>query len=510
MNFTIGTDHSTRLPPSNLDTLAELFDAISDLRTSVEADSQQIEAEWGLPIERAAFAPSAGNLADYLALRRRDLRSLQVSLMPWGLSSLGRLESRVMPTLDAVVRTLAELTGQAGASLPQRPSAGSFFEGDMLLERNTDEVFGPPPQGRRERIMATLPTEAATDYELVRDLVGRGADSLRINCAHDDQDRWAAMIANGRKAATELGHQIRIDMDLAGQKPRIEEVMAPERRLVAGDRLLLTSAELMAAAAVEFQARCSPSSIVGELEVEVEVSIDDGKVASVVESRGDDWAVLRVTRAPQKGKALRAGLGLNFPGHLVNLPALTSNDLEDLVFVAANADIVGFSFVQSREDVAWLQEELRRHGKMPALMAKIETAQAVRNLPEIIVQAARHQPLAVMIARGDLAVNIGYLRLAEIQEELMWLSEAAHVPVVWATQVLERLVQKGVPSRAEVTDAAMSERAECVMLNKGPHVLDAVTLLDHLLHRMEKHQWKKVPMLRALHAWDQVQAPIDG
>lgn len=81
----------------------------------------------------------------------------------------------------------------------------------------------------------------------------------------------------------------------------------------------------------------------------------------------------------------------------------------------------------------------------------------------------------------------------------MWLSEAAHVPVVWATQVLERLVQKGVPSRAEVTDAAMSERAECVMLNKGPHVLDAVTLLDHLLHRMEKHQWKKVPMLRALH-----------
>jgi pyruvate kinase len=84
----------------------------------------------------------------------------------------------------------------------------------------------------------------------------------------------------------------------------------------------------------------------------------------------------------------------------------------------------------------------------------------------------------------------------------MWLSEAAHVPVVWATQVLERLVQKGVPSRAEVTDAAMSERAECVMLNKGPHILEAVTLLDTLLHRMEKHQWKKVPMLRALHAWD--------
>jgi pyruvate kinase len=193
----------------------------------------------------------------------------------------------------------------------------------------------------------------------------------------------------------------------------------------------------------------------------------------------------------------------------MRLPPLTSSDLDNLAFVAQNADIIGYSFVQSRDDVILLQEELRRHGRLPALMAKIETAEAVRNLPEIIMQAARHQPLAVMIARGDLAVNIGYLRLAEIQEELMWLSEAAHVPVVWATQVLERLVQKGVPSRAEVTDAAMSERAECVMLNKGPHVLDAVTLLDQLLHKMEKHQWKKVPMLRALRAWDRGPAATD-
>ncbi len=507
MDVAIATNQSSRLPPSNLDTLAELFDAVSQLRAAVEAESQQMTADWGQPIERGTFASSASNLADYLALRRRDLRSLQVSLVPWGISSLGRLESRVMPTLDAVVRTLSELVGrEVSPSLPKRPSANSFFEGDMLLERNTDEVFGPPPHGRRERIMATLPTEAGTNYELVRDLIRCGADCLRINCAHDDQEIWAAMIANGRRAAAELGHEIRIDMDLAGQKPRIDEVVTPERRLVSGDRLLLTSAELSAGMPAEFKARCTPSSIVSELEVEMEVSIDDGKVSSVVESRGDDWAILRVARAPQKGKVLRSGLGLNFPGRIMNLPALTPNDVEDLDFVAANADIVGYSFVQRRDDVALLQEELRRRGRLPALMAKIETAEAVRNLPDIIVQAARHQPLAVMIARGDLAVNIGYLRLAEIQEELMWLSEAAHVPVVWATQVLERLVQKGVPSRAEVTDAAMSERAECVMLNKGPHALDAITLLDQLLHRMEKHQWKKVPMLRDLHAWDHAPA----
>ncbi len=485
-------------------TLSDLLGAITELRAAASAEGRDISESWGRPIERGTFAASAENLAAYMALRHRDLRLLQVSLMPWGISSLGRMESRVMPTLDAVACTLAELVGRGDHPvLHRRPSAEEFFEGERLLDENTREVFGKSPHGRRERIMATLPSEAATDYELVRELVNRGADSFRINCAHDDADAWAKMIAHGRRAAVELHRELRIDMDLAGQKPRIEEVVAPDgRRLTTGDRLLLTSADLSASVPADFKARCSSDLVLRQLIVEGEVSIDDGKLSATVESRAADWAMLRVKRSPRKGKMLRAGLGLNFPGQAMNLPVLTAKDLEDLDFVAKNADIVGFSFVQRRDDVVLLQEELRRRGTLPALMAKIETAEAVRNLPEIIVQAARHQPFAVMIARGDLAVDIGYLRLAEIQEELMWLSEAAHVPVVWATQVLERLVQKGVPSRAEVTDAAMSERAECVMLNKGPHILEAVTLLDTLLHRMEKHQWKKVPMLRALHAWD--------
>ncbi|MDX1995798.1 MAG: pyruvate kinase, partial [bacterium] len=122
-------------------------------------------------------------------------------------------------------------------------------------------------------------------------------------------------------------------------------------------------------------------------------------------------------------------------------------------------------------------------------------------LPEIIVQAAGKQPFAVMIARGDLAVELGYERLAEIQEELLWMCEAAHVPVIWATQVLERFVKKGTPSRSEMTDAAMAVRAECVMLNKGDYVAEAVTILDDVLTRMQAHQNKKTPQLRALHSW---------
>jgi pyruvate kinase len=120
---------------------------------------------------------------------------------------------------------------------------------------------------------------------------------------------------------------------------------------------------------------------------------------------------------------------------------------------------------------------------------------------ELIVQGAGVQPLAVMIARGDLAVEIGHRRLVEIQEEILWLCEAAHVPVIWATQVLDAFVKKGRRSRAENTDAAMAERAECVMLNKGPFAADAIAFLDDVLGRMEGHQYKKAARMRALRTW---------
>jgi len=123
---------------------------------------------------------------------------------------------------------------------------------------------------------------------------------------------------------------------------------------------------------------------------------------------------------------------------------------------------------------------------------------AFEHLPRMLLAGLESPPLGVVVARGDLAVEMGFERLAEVQEEILWLCEAAHVPVVWATQVLETLAHTGRPSRAEVTDAAMSGRAECVMLNKGPHVVEAVRFLDDVLRRMQRHQTKKRAMLRRL------------
>ena len=131
-------------------------------------------------------------------------------------------------------------------------------------------------------------------------------------------------------------------------------------------------------------------------------------------------------------------------------------------------------------------------------MAKIETVQAFKNLGEIIMTAASKNPFSVMIARGDLAVESGYVRLAELQEELLWICEAASIPVVWGTEVLGSLISNGVPTRSEITDAARSAHAEVVMLNKGEHIVEAVALIDQILSKMEDHSYKKTPKLRQL------------
>jgi pyruvate kinase len=178
---------------------------------------------------------------------------------------------------------------------------------------------------------------------------------------------------------------------------------------------------------------------------------------------------------------------------------MTEKDRIDLDFVAEHADMVGLSFVRGPEDVLELQEELAARGKSDVgIILKIETRQGFDKLPLIMIAALRHHPAGIMAARGDLAIEVGFERLAEVQEEILWLSEAAHMPVIWATQVLETLAKTGIPSRAEVTDAAMGVSAECVMLNKGEHITDAVRFLDNILHRMQKHHSKKRSMLRRL------------
>jgi pyruvate kinase len=244
---------------------------------------------------------------------------------------------------------------------------------------------------------------------------------------------------------------------------------------------------------------CTLAAALNHLAAGHRVLFDDGRIqAVVVRKTGDDY-LLRVVRTQKEIAKLRAEKGINLPDTLTTMPSLTAEDRRALVFVARHADAVSLSFVRRPEDLRRLHLELDRLRRSAiAVVLKIETRAGFENLPRLLLEGLRRPPLAVMIARGDLAVEVGYERLAELQEEILWLCEAGHVPAIWATQVLDTLARTGVPSRAEVTDAAAGVAAECVMLNKGPYIAEAVRVLSDILGRMEKHHYKKRSLFRKL------------
>jgi pyruvate kinase len=283
----------------------------------------------------------------------------------------------------------------------------------------------------------------------------------------------------------------------AGVPPFVEEPI----RLHPGDSLVLTreGAKRPARHRSLPHIGCTLPEAFSTAQAGQPIFFDDGKIEGRIREAAPDYMLVEIVHTAARGGKLGSSKGINLPETDLSLNGLTLKDRRDLDFVAEHADIVGLSFVRRPEDVLELQRELAARGKSElGIILKIESRQGFDQLPHLMIAALRHHPVGIMVARGDLAIEVGFERLAEVQEEILWLSEAAHIPVIWATQVLETLAKTGMPSRAEVTDAAMSVRAECVLLNKGEHIADAVRFLDHVLHRMQSHQMKKRTMLRRL------------
>jgi pyruvate kinase len=289
-----------------------------------------------------------------------------------------------------------------------------------------------------------------------------------------------------------------------GDLPAVEQPIL----LKPGDRLFLDQDPIPGAPAVEdadgsviepAHISCRQPEVFAFISAGERVLLNDGKIAGVVESISDARLEMAVTRAKPTGSRLRGDRGINFPDSDIRLPGITTLDKDNLRFVIDHADAVGQSFVNRPADIVSLQDELLAAGGNDlGLIVKIETKKGFKNLPRLLLTAMRNYPTAVMIARGDLAVEAGWERLAELQEQILWFCEAARIPVIWATQVLERTTKKGQPSRAEISDAALSQRADCVMLNKGPHIVAAIKMLDNILRRMQGHQYKKTPRMRKL------------
>jgi pyruvate kinase len=614
---------------NNSQTFLPLIDELTALRAEMLREERALEDR--LRDTCQEHRESACNLAHYIALRRHDIRDLQERLIAQGLSSLGRPEADVLSAVDALLRVLHLLAGdQEHAPDAEGAAEGARLRGWDLLERNTEALLGPSPRERNVRIMVTMPSEAAVDFGLVRDLLLNGMNCMRVNCAHDGPEEWVAMISNLKRAMQETGRECRVHMDLGGPKLRTGELqlgpavlkyrprrdafgrtMSPARifltparepqtpstpadacvpvpaswlaKLGPGDRIRFKDARgasrSMQVTAIDGKNRwaaghytsyLTPDTVLeavyakssphagGKLQARVgdlprkpeslvlrrgdtleilrssapgrpavydqqgrllrpamigvaqpdflvhvrvgeKIKLDDGKIGGIMRALDADKIKVEIVQARAKGSALRAEKGINLPESELRVSPLTADDIKALDFVGKNSDMLGYSFVRTESDIRDLQARMEKLGaEKVGIILKIETRQAFEQLPALLL-AAMHSPrIGVMIARGDLAVECGYQRLAEVQDEILWVCEAAHVPVIWATQVLESLAKEGVPSRSEITDAAAGVRAECVMLNKGPYIVNAVRALDDILRRMEGHQRKSRSTLRKL------------
>jgi len=324
-----------------------------------------------------------------------------------------------------------------------------------------------------------------------------------------DKDDKGLVVELYKGAYIATGTKLRLRRDKEGEKLRyrVGELPTIEQPLLLrpGDTLVLHRDPIPGAPAIEgddgqviepAHISCRQPEVFEFVSVEDRISLNDGKISGVVRGIQPEHLDVEISKAKPTGSRLRADRGINFPDSDIRLPGLTVADKANLEFIVKHADAVSLSFVRRPSDVIALQEELDKLGAPDiGFIIKIETKKGFKNLPKLLLTAMRRYPVAVMIARGDLAVECGWERLAELQEEILWICEAAQVPVIWATQVLEGKAKKGLPSRAEISDAAMSQRADCVMLNKGPHILAAIRMLDDILRRVQAHQYKKIARL---------------
>ncbi len=439
---------------------------------------------------------SAANLLHYLALRCEDLRDLQDDLHKAGLSSLASSESHVLRQIESALQRL-------GADIPENDlSICDYPLASNLLHQRAVTLFGPKVNPHIPHLMVTFESSLANDYAKVKALVEAGMNVARINCAHDSPDTWKRMVANIRKASRATGHPCKIYLDLAG--PKIRTVLLGKGRKKGRMKLREQEQFLLVETKTDFDKKekvigCTLPGVVKDLQIGDRVLFDDGLYEAIVEKVHGEMAQLRLIRASSAKPMIKPEKGINFPDTDMSVKSLTEFDKSVIPFARANADLVGFSFVRHPEDVAELQNLMRLEDGSPLpLVLKIETFEAVQNLPALLLQGMQAPVFGVMIARGDLAVEIGFERLSEIQEEILWICEAAHVPVIWATQVLESQNKSGIATRSEVTDAARAAHAECVMLNKGKHLLAVLASLRDILHRSGGHHLKKRYVFRPL------------
>jgi pyruvate kinase len=437
---------------------------------------------------------SGENLLHYLVLRSTDIQNLQNGLHLMGLSSLASCESHALRQIQVTLERLGQKI------LDHAPSTLAF--GEKKIKKSSRSLFGKPQKKWLSNVMVTFDRSFLEQPSLINDLLNNGMSVARINCAHDDETIWLEMVKAIRNAEKKTRNSCKIHFDLAG--PKIRTVFLKKGKKKGKTELQIGQKIWLSDTSENFEKEdivISPNEtgVIDSLEAGERVLFDDGMILCVVKKKFDSKALLEGLRISSKKPLLKAEKGINFPDTILHTPSLTDYDRACLPFVCNHADTVGFSFVRTREDLQKLRQELKViTEKSPFIILKIETQEAVRNFPSLLLEGLTDENMGVMIARGDLAVEIGFERMVEVQEEISWLCEAAHVPVIWATQVLESLHKSGLATRAEITDAGRAAMAECIMINKGAHTLQVLKSLRDIAQRSQGLKRKNRLLFRPL------------
>lgn len=507
------------------------------INTKIDKIIAKIEEFEGKYIDKISkvhpvWKKSALNLLHYMAFRSFDIDKLQKILLVTGLSNLSHAEAHVMASLLSVKTIVNALliapsfkpsdlndtemfsyrSNNNQEEKPKQKNIVSIKKSHKLIIQNTSALFGEKPEKRDTRIMVTLSSPSTDNYDLVKTLIENGMNCARINCAKDDDEAIKKIITNLEKGLAECKKECSVVIDIAGPKIRTGNISGGPIILEKGDILIIHNDSTQGGAEeidsngnTIFPAHvpCTFEKIFDYVKIGDTFFFDDGKLEGVVEAvnNKEKNIQVKITNAKANGCKLKADKGINFPDTSIPSEGFTKKDKKDIASIIKNSfpiSALNLSFVNSTEELEMMFKELDSQGYNKGIILKVETAQCFSNMPEMLLCAMQYYPAGVLLARGDLAVETGWKNFATIQEEIIRICEAAHIPLVWATQVLENLAKTGIPTRAEITDAAASQRAECVMLNKGAFIEKAVKMLDKILCRMEKFQNNKETILPKL------------
>ncbi|MCU1576007.1 MAG: pyruvate kinase [Microbacteriaceae bacterium] len=339
---------------------------------------------------------------------------------------------------------------------------------------------------RRAKIVATL-GPATSSYENIRAIIDAGVDVARMNLSHGSYDVHEAVYANVRKATEDSGRAVAVMVDLQGPKIRLGKFEAGPYDLEVGDIFRITTEDIIGT-------RELSSTTFKGLPQDVKpgdfLLIDDGKVkVKVLETDGTVVTTEVIVAGPVSNNK-----GINLPGVAVNVPALSEKDEADLRWaLKLGADLIALSFVRNADDITRVHEIMAEEGRKIPVMAKIEKPQAVDNL-EAIINAFD----SIMVARGDLGVELPLEAVPIVQKRAVELSRRMAKPVVVATQMLESMISSPVPTRAETSDVANAvlDGADAVMLSGetsvGEYPVITVQTMARIVDSTEQHGLERI------------------